>query len=72
MNQPCRVTQLRSADGEFITLPNSTISQVKNLTRNWSRVNLSVDVDVDSDPDLALAVTRRTGEQLQQDPDWGA
>lgn len=66
-----RVTQLRSADGEFITLPNSTISQVKNLTRNWSRVNVSVDVDVDSDPDLALAVTRRTGEQLQQDPDWG-
>ena len=66
-----RVTQLRSAGGEFITLPNSTISQVKNLTRNWSRVNVSVDVDVDSDPDLALAVTRQTGEQLQQDPDWG-
>lgn len=66
-----RVTQLRSAGGEFITLPNSTISQVKNLTRNWSRVNVSVDVDVDSDPDLALAVTSQTGEQLQQDPDWG-
>lgn len=66
-----RVTQLRSAGGEFITLPNSTISQVKNLTRNWSRVNVSVDVDADTDPDAALAITRQTGEELQQDPDWG-
>jgi small conductance mechanosensitive channel len=67
-----RVTQLRSPAGEFITIPNSTITQVNNLTRNWSRVNVSVEVDCDSDPVEALAVTRATGEQLHRDPDWAA
>ncbi|EDY39845.1 MscS Mechanosensitive ion channel [Cyanobium sp. PCC 7001] len=67
-----RVTQLRSPGGEFITIPNSTITQVNNLTRNWSRVNVSVEVDCDSDPVEALAVTRATGEQLHRDPDWAA
>ncbi|MFQ6538200.1 MULTISPECIES: mechanosensitive ion channel family protein [Aphanothece] len=65
-----RVTQLRSPGGEFITIPNSAITQVNNLTRNWSRVNVSVEVDCDADPLEALAVTRATGEHLHQDPAW--
>ena len=65
-----RVTQLRSPAGEFITIPNSVITQVNNLTRNWSRVNVSVDVDCDADPVQALAVTRATGDQLHKDPNW--
>src|SRR5262249_37864624 len=40
-----RVTQLRTADGRLITIPNHAIDQVENKTRLWSRADLRVTVD---------------------------
>jgi small conductance mechanosensitive channel len=51
-NLNLRVTQLRSSDGELVTIPNSAITQVKNLTRSWSRVAFSIDVAYQTDPDI--------------------
>ncbi|HEY9628169.1 MAG TPA: mechanosensitive ion channel family protein [Coleofasciculaceae cyanobacterium] len=69
-NLNMRVTQLRSGGGELVTIPNSSITQVKNLTRNWSRVNFSIDVDYQADPDRALAVLQEVAQGLYHDPLW--
>ncbi len=51
-----RVTRLRSADGEVITVPNGQIVQVTNLSRDWARavvdVPLPPSVDVSKVNDL--------------------
>lgn len=69
-NLNLRVTQLRSADGELVTLPNSSITDVKNLTRSWSRVNFSIDVAYQTDPEKALTVLREVAQELYEAPDW--
>lgn len=69
-NLTMRVTQLRSASGELVTVPNSSIAQVKNLTRNWSRVNFTIDVAYHTDPEKALAVLNQVAQTLYNDPAW--
>jgi small-conductance mechanosensitive channel len=69
-NLNLRVTQLRSADGELVTTPNSAITEVKNLTRSWSRVNFSIDVAYQTDPRQALAVLRQVSQDFYDDPEW--
>jgi small conductance mechanosensitive channel len=69
-NLTMRVTQLRSGNGELVTVPNSSITQVKNLTRNWSRVEWAIDVAYHTDPDQALAVLREVAQTLYTDPNW--
>ncbi|MEA5448063.1 mechanosensitive ion channel family protein [Leptolyngbya sp. CCNP1308] len=69
-NLTMRVTQLRSASGELVTVPNSSITQVKNLTRNWSRVNFTIDVAYHTDPDNALGVLNEVAQTLYSDPAW--
>ncbi|NJO39775.1 MAG: mechanosensitive ion channel family protein [Cyanobacteria bacterium RU_5_0] len=69
-NLTLRITQLRSADGELITIPNSTITEVKNLTRSWSRVNFRIDVAYQTDPEKALSLLREVVQELYDDPEW--
>jgi len=65
-----RLTQLRSADGELITIPNSQISIVKNQTSTWSRVNLGIEVDYQTDLDFAIATIEQVALTMTKDPDW--
>jgi len=65
-----RVTQIRSADGELVTVPNSTITQVRNLTRSWSRIAFQIDVAYQTDPRLALQVLKDLSEKFYNDPQW--
>ncbi|NEQ43088.1 MAG: mechanosensitive ion channel family protein [Leptolyngbya sp. SIOISBB] len=69
-NLNLRVTQLRSADGELVTIPNSNINQVKNLTRSWSRVNFSIEVAYQTDPAKALTVLRDLSQAFYDEPEW--
>ena len=69
-NLNLRVTQLRSGDGELVTIPNSAITTVKNCTRSWSRVNFSIDVSYQSDPEQALSVLREVAKNMYEEPDW--
>lgn len=69
-NLNMRVTQIRSPDGELVTIPNSAIAQVKNLTRSWSRVAFSIDVAYRTDPDKALEVLRNVAQTFYDDPEW--
>ena len=71
-NMNLRITQLRSTQGNLITIPNSSITVVQNLSKEWSRVDLSVSVAYESDLDQALSVIKQVAESMSQDPDWQA
>ena len=69
-NLNLRITQIRSDEGNLVTLPNSLIAQVENMSRTWARADFRVEVAYDTDVDLALAVVRETVDRLAQDPEW--
>jgi small-conductance mechanosensitive channel len=54
----------------LFTVPNSAITQVKNLTRSWSRVAFQIDVAYQTDPRLALQVLQDLSEKFYNDPEW--
>ncbi|MEO1132375.1 MAG: mechanosensitive ion channel family protein, partial [Cyanobacteria bacterium J06639_1] len=65
-----RITQLRSADGNLITIPNSAIVTVENLTKEWSRANLGIDVAYDTDLNRAIALITQVAETMRCDRHW--
>lgn len=69
-NLNLRVTQLRNSEGQLITIPNSNITDVRNLTRLWSRVDFSVVVAYENDPKQVLEILRQLSEQLYSEPEW--
>lgn len=71
-NMNLRITQLRDNEGRLISIPNSTITVVQNLSKDWSRVDVAIDVAYATDPDHALAVIRQVAEEMYSDRDWQA
>lgn len=69
-NLNLRLTQLRSPAGNLITIPNSTIAQVENMSRNWARADFQIEVAYNTDVDRALAIVRETIDQMTHDPAW--
>ncbi len=69
-NLNLRVTQLRNSEGRLITIPNSAITQVENLTRNWSRVDLGIEVPYTADVQVALGILMDVAKQLYAEPAW--
>jgi small conductance mechanosensitive channel len=65
-----RITQLRNPDGNLITIPNSSVVEVENLSRDWARSDFQIEVAYDTDVDLALSIVKDTAEQLANDPEW--
>ncbi|MEA5452068.1 mechanosensitive ion channel family protein [Leptolyngbya sp. CCNP1308] len=69
-NLNLRVTQLRNSEGQLITIPNSNITDVSNLTRLWSRVDFSVVVAYENDLKQVLSVLQQVCEQLYSEAEW--
>ncbi|MBD2111498.1 MULTISPECIES: mechanosensitive ion channel family protein [Cyanophyceae] len=69
-NLNLRITQIRGEDGRLVTLPNSLIAQVENLSRGWSRANILVDVAYGTNVDEALWVLHETAQIMASDPEW--
>jgi moderate conductance mechanosensitive channel len=65
-----RSTRIRSTEGNLITLPNSTISVVENLSKEWSRVDLAIAVSYEVDIDHAIEVVNQVGQVMLHDPHW--
>ncbi|MEG4458732.1 mechanosensitive ion channel family protein [Microcoleus sp. N9_A1] len=65
-----RVTQLRNQDGDLISIPNGSITMVKNHTSSWSRVNLGIEVAYNTDIDRAIAVIKKAATQMSLDSEW--
>jgi small-conductance mechanosensitive channel len=66
------MTQLRSADGELISLRNGTIDNVRNLTKEWSCLNLAIDVALNTDTDKVLHLMGEVFAAMAGEAEWQA
>ncbi|GBF80199.1 mechanosensitive ion channel family protein [Aphanothece sacrum] len=62
-----RITQLRDSQGRLITIPNSEVKIVANLSSNWSRADLSIPIAYETDVDLALKIIKDVADKMRQD-----
>lgn len=69
-NLNLRITQLRNPEGNLISIPNSSIVQVENMSRTWARADFHIEVAYNTDINLALKVFQATVDEMAQDPEW--
>ncbi len=62
-----RVTRLRSANGEVITLPNGQIVKVTNLSRDWARAVVDVPVPTTVDVGRVNEILKDVGAEAFRD-----
>jgi small-conductance mechanosensitive channel len=63
-----RITRLRSANGEVVTIPNGQIVKVVNLSRDWARAVVDVPVPSSSDVNRVNEILREAGDEAFRDP----
>jgi small-conductance mechanosensitive channel len=63
-----RTTMLRDGDGTLYTIPNSQITNVANLTRDYSLASIRVSVDFSADPDKVMQILKDTAMSVRNDP----
>ena len=62
-----RVTRLRDGDGTVYIVPNSQITTVSNLSRDFAVGTLNISVDAREDPDRVMAVLQTLALQVRKD-----
>jgi small-conductance mechanosensitive channel len=67
-----RRTVLRDQDGAVHFVPHSQITTTSNLTKGFSRVNLSVHVPYDVDIDNVFEIIDKVGRELASESDFSA
>lgn len=63
-----RVTRVRSANGEVVTVPNGQIIKVVNLSRDWARAVVDVPVPTSVDVNRVNEILREVGREAFRDP----
>ncbi|HTZ89076.1 MAG TPA: mechanosensitive ion channel family protein [Alloacidobacterium sp.] len=63
-----RKTTVRDGDGTLYVIPNSQITTVANLTRDYSVATINVSVDFSADPDKVLALLQEVAMGVRNDP----
>ncbi|MEI6329700.1 MAG: mechanosensitive ion channel family protein [Pseudanabaena sp. ELA645] len=69
-NMNLRITQIRNNEGQLITIPNSAIAIVQNLSKDWARVDLTIQISYETDPDHALAVLQKLSQEIYAETEW--
>lgn len=69
-NLNLRMTQVRDAEGRLITIPNSEIKIVANLSSRWSRADLNIPVSYQTNIDKALELIEDIAFKMDRDPLW--
>lgn len=65
-----RITQLRDPGGRLTTIPNSKISTIHNLTKDWVSIDLKIKVNLDTDLSKALKLIKKVNNELINDTNW--
>jgi moderate conductance mechanosensitive channel len=63
-----RTTKLRDGDGTLYTIPNSQITSVANLTRDYSVATINVSADFSANPDKVISVLTNAAMSVRNDP----
>lgn len=66
-NLTLRVTTMRDGDGTLYIVPNSQITTVSNLSRDFAVASLPVSVSTSADPDHVLTVLRKLAAEVRAD-----
>ncbi|HTW48738.1 MAG TPA: mechanosensitive ion channel family protein [Acidobacteriaceae bacterium] len=66
-NLTLRITTLRDGDGTLYIVPNSQITTVSNLSRDFAVATLPVSVSTTADPDHVIAVLRKLAADVRID-----
>lgn len=62
-----RRTILRDADGTVHTVPNSQMTIVSNLTRDWTQLSLHIAVDYKENSDRVVSVLKEVAHEVYED-----
>jgi small-conductance mechanosensitive channel len=65
-----RKTLVRDGDGTLYIVPNSQITTVANLTRDYSVATINVSVDFSADPDKVMELLRDVAMSVRNDPEY--
>jgi small-conductance mechanosensitive channel len=65
-----RVVQIRDSRGNLITIPHSTVAQVVNSSRSWSRIDYQISIDTAADVRKAIELLQHVLEGLKEDEAW--
>jgi small-conductance mechanosensitive channel len=65
-----RRTVLRNTAGAIVSIPNSLIGQVSNLSRDWSQTFVDVTVPADEMVGRAMATLDKVATEFRNDADW--
>ncbi|MEN9203372.1 MAG: mechanosensitive ion channel family protein [Thermostichus sp. DG02_2_bins_29] len=65
-----RLTQLRNTEGTLISIPNSAIRVVENLSNGWSRVDLAIVIAYENDLEQAMRISERVALEMYREPAW--
>jgi moderate conductance mechanosensitive channel len=67
-----RRTVIRDIQGAVVTIPNSEITQVSNLSRDWGQVFVDLSIPPDGSCDTAFASLERVCAELRADSSWSS
>ena len=65
-----RRTMLRDADGTVHMIPNSQMTIVSNLTRDWTQLTMHVAVDYKENSDRIVALLKEVATEVRNDPNY--
>ncbi len=65
-----RVTKLRTVQGELVIIPNGSLRQVTNLSKEWSRAVVDLPIATNADIERATAVLREAADEMAGDERW--
>jgi len=65
-----RRTVLRNVNGAIVTIPNSLVGQIANMSRDWSQSFVDVTVPSDELVGRALATLEKIAGDFRNDADW--
>jgi len=65
-----RITQIRDSEGKLITIPNSEVRIVANLSSHWARADLNITVAYNADIDQVLGVIKTVANHMSNDVEW--
>ena len=65
-----RRTVLRNVSGAIVTIPNSLVGQIENLSRDWSQAFVDVTVPSDEMVARAFATLEKIAGDFRNDADW--
>jgi moderate conductance mechanosensitive channel len=67
-----RRTQVRGGDGTLYIVPNSQITTVANVTRDYTLATIQVSVDFSANPDEVLALLKEVAMSVRNDPKYSS